>query len=60
MYVNLAFAIPAAIAGSPPAGQQRPAERPRIDVPGVLVATSGLFALVYGFANAEMEAGARR
>ena len=34
---------------------QRPAERPRIDVPGVLAATRGLFALVYGFANAEMD-----
>jgi hypothetical protein len=28
-------------------------ERPRIDVPGVLVASAGLFAVVYGFSNAE-------
>ena len=55
MYVNLAFAVPAAIAGFRLLTNQRPAERPRIDVPGVLVATSGLFALVYGFANAEMD-----
>lgn len=55
MYVNLAFAIPAAIAGARLLVNMRPAERPRIDVPGVLVATSGLFALVYGFSNAEME-----
>ena len=55
MYVNLAFAIPAAIAGSRLLVNMRPAERPRIDVPGVLVATSGLFALVYGFSNAEMD-----
>jgi EmrB/QacA subfamily drug resistance transporter len=33
----------------------RPAQRPRIDLPGVAVATTGLFALVYGFANAEMD-----
>jgi hypothetical protein len=55
MYVNLAFAVPAAIAGFRLLTNQRPAERPRIDVPGVLAATSGLFAVVYGFANAEME-----
>jgi len=28
-------------------------DRPRIDLPGVLVASAGLFALVYGFSNAE-------
>lgn len=55
MYLNLAFAIPAAIAGGRLLVNMRPAERPRIDAPGVLVATSGLFALVYGFANAEMD-----
>jgi EmrB/QacA subfamily drug resistance transporter len=55
MYVNLGFAIPAAIAGGRLLVNMRPAERPRIDMPGVLVATSGLFALVYGFSNAEMD-----
>jgi EmrB/QacA subfamily drug resistance transporter len=55
MYVNLAFAVPAAAAGFRLLVNQRPAGRPRIDVPGVLVATAGLFALVYGFANAEMD-----
>jgi EmrB/QacA subfamily drug resistance transporter len=55
MYVNLAFAVPAAAAGFRLLVNQRPARRPRIDVPGVLVATAGLFALVYGFANAEMD-----
>ena len=55
MYVNMAFAIPAAIAASRLLVNMRPAKRPRIDVPGVIVATTGLFALVYGFANAEME-----
>ena len=55
MYVNLAFAIPAAIGAARLLVNVRPAERPRIDVPGVLVATSGLFALVYGFSNAEMD-----
>jgi EmrB/QacA subfamily drug resistance transporter len=55
MFINLGFAIPAAIAGGRLLVNIRPAKRPRIDVPGVLVATSGLFALVYGFSNAEMD-----
>jgi EmrB/QacA subfamily drug resistance transporter len=55
MYVNLAFAVPAAAAGFRLLVNQRPAERARIDVPGALAATVGLFALVYGFANAEMD-----
>jgi EmrB/QacA subfamily drug resistance transporter len=54
MYVNLVFAVPAALAAVRLLVNRRPATRPRIDVPGVLVATSGLLALVYGFANAEM------
>lgn len=55
MYVNVGIAVPAAIAAWRLLVNMRPAERPRVDVPGVLVATSGLFALVYGFANAEMD-----
>ncbi len=55
MYVNLAFAVPAAIAAVRLLVNQRPAVRPRIDIPGVLVASAGLFALVYGFANAETD-----
>src|ERR671911_622230 len=55
MYVTLAFALPAAIGAARLLVNMRPAERPRVDVPGVLVATSGLFALVYGFSNAEMD-----
>ena len=55
MYINLAFAVPAALAGLRLLTNQRPTERPRIDVPGMLVATGGLFAFVYGFANAEMD-----
>ena len=60
MYVNVAIALPAAIAASRLLVNMRPAERPRIDVPGVIVATSGLFALVYGFASAEMDGWAHR
>ena len=57
LYVNLLFAIPAAIAASrlvDGSGAQRP--RPRIDVAGVGTASAGFFCLVYGFSNAETHA----
>ena len=57
LYVNLVFAIPAAIAALRlvnGAGVQRP--RPRIDVAGVGLASAGFFFLVYGFSNAENHA----
>ena len=37
------------------ATERRRAERPRIDLPGALTASAGLFALVYGFSNAETQ-----
>src|SRR3954451_9026731 len=43
MYVNLVFAIPAALAAVPLLHNQIPAVRPRIDIPGTLTATGGLF-----------------
>jgi EmrB/QacA subfamily drug resistance transporter len=53
LYVNLAIAIPTAFAAMRLLRNEADPERPRIDIPGVLVATGGLFALVYGFSNAE-------
>jgi EmrB/QacA subfamily drug resistance transporter len=53
LYVNLAFAIPAAIAALGLLRNQIPSMRPRIDLPGTLTASGGLFALVYGFSHAE-------
>jgi EmrB/QacA subfamily drug resistance transporter len=53
LYVNLAIAIPTAMAAMRLLRNEGDPERPRIDLPGVLVATGGLFALVYGFSNAE-------
>ncbi|HEY4894683.1 MAG TPA: MFS transporter [Solirubrobacteraceae bacterium] len=53
MFVNLVFAIPAAAAAVVLLTSERPASRPRLDLPGVASATAGLFALVYGFSNAE-------
>ena len=57
LYVNLLFAIPAAIAASrlvDGGGGQRP--RPRVDFAGVAAASAGFFCLVYGFSNAETHA----
>ena len=53
LFINLAFAVPAAIGA---VALLRPDARSggaRIDVPGTVTATFGLFALVYGFAHAE-------
>jgi EmrB/QacA subfamily drug resistance transporter len=55
LYVNLAIAIPAAIVAFRLLVNQAHPSRPKIDVPGVVVATLGLFALVYGFSNAETD-----
>lgn len=56
LYVNVAFAV-AALAG---AARLIPAHRgertgPRLDWPGTVLVTAGLFALVYGLANSEVD-----
>ncbi|GIF17312.1 EmrB/QacA subfamily drug resistance transporter [Actinoplanes tereljensis] len=53
MYVNVFFAVLAVLGGLALLHNQRDAERNRLDVPGTLTVSGGLFALVYGFANAE-------
>jgi MFS family permease len=53
LYVNLAFAVVAAIGGALLLHHRRVATRPRLDWPGIITASAGLFALVYGFSNAE-------
>ncbi len=53
LYVNLAIAVPTAFAALQLLQNQANPERPRIDLPGVLAASAGLFGLVYGFSNAE-------
>jgi EmrB/QacA subfamily drug resistance transporter len=53
LYVNLVIAIPTATLSLRVLVNQAQANRPRIDVPGVLAGSLGLFALVYGFSNAE-------
>lgn len=51
MYVNLFFAA-AAIAGGLLLIQKQPKTNARMDIPGVILASAGMFCVVYGFANA--------
>jgi EmrB/QacA subfamily drug resistance transporter len=53
LYVNLLFAVPTAIAAFRLVVNQANPNRPRMDFKGTLTATTGLFALVYGFSNSE-------
>jgi EmrB/QacA subfamily drug resistance transporter len=53
LYVNLVIALPTTIAALRLLVNQTDPARPRIDLPGVLAGSGGLFALVYGFSNAE-------
>jgi EmrB/QacA subfamily drug resistance transporter len=53
LFVNLAFAVPAALGALALLRSHEGRVRARIDVPGSATATGGLFALVYGFAHAQ-------
>ncbi len=53
LYVNLAIAVPTAVFGLRLLSDVRPPSRSRIDVPGLLAGSLGLFSVVYGFSNAE-------
>ena len=53
LYVNLAFAVPTALVALRLLVNHSDPDRARIDIPGTLTWTLGLFALVFGFSNAE-------
>ena len=53
LYVNLVIAVPTAIAALRLIENVAQPARPRLDLVGAGLATSGLFALVYGFSNSE-------
>ncbi len=53
LYVNLVIAVPAVFFALRLLFNEAHPQRPRIDIPGVLVGSAGLFALVYGFSSAE-------
>jgi EmrB/QacA subfamily drug resistance transporter len=55
LYVNLLFAIPAALAAVNLLVNEHRHDRAPLDLPGTATASLGLFALVYGFANSEMQ-----
>jgi MFS family permease len=55
LYVNLGFAIPAAIGGLALLQNHVTAARPKLDLPGTLTAVTGLLALVYGLTRAETD-----
>ena len=53
LYVNLVIAVPTAIVAFRLLRNERQQSRAPIDLAGVALASGGLFALVYGFSNAE-------
>jgi len=53
MYVNLVFATIAVTGALALLHNQAPAVKPKLDIPGVLTVTAGLFSLVFGFSHAE-------
>jgi len=55
LYVNLGFAIPAALGGLLLLQHRVPTARAKLDVPGTLTAVGGLLALVYGLTKVETD-----
>ncbi|MGW8884050.1 MFS transporter [Streptomyces sp. NPDC055749] len=53
LYINVALAAAALIGGALLIERQRQTDRPKLDMPGAVLVTLGLFSLVYGFSNAE-------
>jgi EmrB/QacA subfamily drug resistance transporter len=53
LYVNLVIAVPTTLVAFRLVINHRAPKRDPIDIPGVLTSALGLFALVYGFSNAE-------
>ncbi|MGW5660436.1 MFS transporter [Streptomyces sp. NPDC003758] len=53
LYVNDVIAVFALVGAIVFISRSVPAQRPRLDIPGVILVSGGLFGVVYGFANAE-------
>jgi MFS family permease len=53
LFVNLAIGGVAIVGAALLLSNRRAANRPHLDLPGAITASSGLFALVYGFSHAE-------
>jgi EmrB/QacA subfamily drug resistance transporter len=54
LYANLVFAIPTAVVAWRVLVNTAQHDRPRLDIPGALAGSLGLFCLVYGFSNSEI------
>ncbi|WP_328667240.1 DHA2 family efflux MFS transporter permease subunit [Streptomyces sp. NBC_00322] len=54
LYINLVFAVIALTAGWILLGRSARTSRTRLDLPGTALVCAGLFALVYGFSNADI------
>jgi EmrB/QacA subfamily drug resistance transporter len=53
MFVNDIIAVIVLVGAFAFIGRSAPADRPRLDVPGVLLVSGGLFSIVFGLSNAE-------
>src|SRR4051812_39305483 len=53
LYVNVVFAVAAFVGGWILLNTHRDAANSRLDLPGALLVSAGLFSVVYGFSNAE-------
>jgi EmrB/QacA subfamily drug resistance transporter len=53
MFVNVAFAVPALIGALLLLARPAIAKKPKLDIPGIVVVSAALFAIVYGFAHVE-------
>jgi len=53
MYVNVAFAAPALIGAVLLLAKPVITKKPKLDIPGIVVVSAALFAVVYGFAHVE-------
>jgi EmrB/QacA subfamily drug resistance transporter len=53
MYVNVAFAAPALIGALLLLAKPVITKKPKLDIPGIVVVSAALFAVVYGFAHVE-------
>jgi len=54
LYVNLVFAAVAVTGAAILLGRHPRTRRPRLDVPGVLAVSAGMFCIVFGFSNAAL------
>lgn len=55
MYVNIAFAVVGIVGGARLLHNSAGADKPRLSVPSTIIATAGMFGLVFGSAKAQTE-----